>query len=43
MKGTFDLQVFAGEEGAEESFEELIHGRCKEELLLCGLLSGVVS
>ena len=27
----FDLQMFAEEEGAEESFEELIRGRCKEE------------
>ena len=47
MKGTFDLQVFAGEEGAEESFEELIHGRCKEEFdsrvqkILDGRLKGL--
>ena len=47
MKGTFDLQMFAGEEGAEESFEELIHGRCKEEFdsrvqkILDGRLKGL--
>ena len=47
MKGAFDLQVFAEETPAEESFEELIRGRCKEEFegrvqkILDGRLKGL--
>lgn len=47
MKATFDLQVFAEEEPAEESFEELIRGRCKEafedrvQKILDGRLKGL--
>ncbi len=47
MKGTFDLQVFGEEGPAEESFEELIKGRCKEEFegrvqkILDGRLKGL--
>lgn len=43
----FDLQVFAEETPAEESFEELIRGRCKEEFegrvqkILDGRLKGL--
>ena len=43
----FDLQVFAEEEPAQESFEELIRGRCKEEFegrvqkILDGRLKGL--
>ena len=43
----FDLQIFAEEEPAEESFEDLIRGRCKEEFesrvqkILDGRLKGL--
>lgn len=43
----FDLQVFAEDEPVEESFEELIRGRCKEEFesrvqkILDGRLKGL--
>ena len=46
MKATFDLQMFA-EEPEQESFEELIRGRCKEEFegrvqkILDGRLKGL--
>ena len=47
MKDSLDLQMFAEEEPAEESFEELIHGRCREDFesrvqkILDGRLKGL--